>query len=124
MMVNPTEEANRSFLPIPKESLLTHASTNHRIEVAMGHVRLSPPINTEDLELDWHLFELTIMGEELSDQQQQSTSKSHTTKFKELQIDMAPKMHGSVNDATKDKSRTIAEAKRKEAKEEKKLSTL
>ena len=70
MMVDLMEEATRIFPPIPKESLLTHASANHHIEVTMGHDRLSPPINTEDLELDWHLFELTIIGEEPRDQQQ------------------------------------------------------
>lgn len=57
MTVDPTKEADRSFPPIPKEILLTHASANHHIEVAMGHDTLSPPINTEELELDWHLFE-------------------------------------------------------------------
>ena len=79
MMVDLTEKADRNFPPKPKESLLTHASTNHRIEGAMGHDSLSSPINTEDLEWDWHLFELTIAGEELRDQQQQSTLKSQTT---------------------------------------------
>jgi hypothetical protein len=67
MTVDPTKEANRNFLPTSKESLHTHASANHRIEDAMGHDRMSPPINTEDLEMDSHLFELTIAGEELKD---------------------------------------------------------
>lgn len=84
MMVNLIEGVNKHFLLIPKEILLTHASANHCIEGTMGHDRLSPPINIEDLELDWNLFELTIAGEELRDQQQQSTPKSQTTKSKKL----------------------------------------
>ena len=43
---------------------------------------------------------------------------------KQFQIDMAPKMHGSVNDAVKAKARAVAEVKKKVAEEEKKLSTL
>ena len=69
MTVDPTEEADRNFLPKPEKSLLTHASANYRIEGAMGHGNLSPPINIEDLEWDSHLFELTIAGEELREQQ-------------------------------------------------------
>ena len=76
MTVDPTKEADRNFLPKPEESLLTHAPTNHRIEDMMGHDNLSPPINTDDLEWDWHLFKLTIVGEELRDQQQQRPPKS------------------------------------------------
>ena len=56
MTVDSTEEADRKFLPKIEESILTHASTNHRIEGAMGHDKLSLPINTEDLKMDWHLF--------------------------------------------------------------------
>ena len=69
MTVDLTEEADRKFLPKPEENLLTHASANYRIEGMMGHDNLSPPINTEDLEWDWHLFELTIAGEELREKQ-------------------------------------------------------
>ena len=74
--------------------------------------------------MDWHLLGLTIAGEELRDQQQQSTLKSQTTESKQLQINMAPKMHRSINDATKAKFCTAAEAKKKAAEEEKKLSTV
>ena len=70
MTVDPMEEADRNLPPKPEDSPLTHSSTNYRIEGAMGHNSLSPPINIEDLEWDWHLFELTIVGEELRDQQQ------------------------------------------------------
>ena len=52
MTVDLSEEADRNFPPKPKESLLTHASANYRIEGMMGHASLSPPINTEDLEWD------------------------------------------------------------------------
>ena len=52
MTVDLTEEADRNFPPKLEESLLTHASANYRIEGAMGHDNLSPPINTEDLEWD------------------------------------------------------------------------
>ena len=124
MTVNSMEEADKSFPPIPKESLLTHASTNHRIEVTMGHDRMSPPINTKDLELDWHLFELIITGEELRDQQHQSTPKSQSTESKKLLSNMAPKMHGSINDVAKAKAHATTEAKKKVAEEEKKLSAL
>ena len=113
MMVDPMEEADKNFMPIPKESPLTHASANQRIEGAMGHDRLSPPINTKDLEMDWHLFELTITGEELRDQEQQSTPKSQMTEAKQLQTDMAPKMRGSVNDVAKAKALAAVKAKKK-----------
>jgi len=65
--VDSIEEADINFPPMAKESILTHASTNYHIEGTRGHDRLSPPINTEDLEMDWHLFELTIAGEDLRD---------------------------------------------------------
>ena len=90
----------------------------------MGHDRLSPPINTEDLEMDWHLFELTIVGEELKNQQQQSNPISQPTESKQLQVVMAPKMHTSVNEAAKAKGRATTEAKKKAVEEEKKLSAL
>ena len=70
MTVDSTEEVDRNFPPKPEESLLTHASANYHIEGTMGHDSLSPPINTKDLEWDWHLFELTIAGEELREQWQ------------------------------------------------------
>ena len=90
----------------------------------MGHDSLSPPINPKDLEWDWHLFELTIMGEKLEDQQQQSPPKSQTSKSKQLQTNMAPKVCGSINNATKAKAHAAAEAKKKAIEEEKKLSAL
>ena len=65
MSIEPTKEADRNFLPTPKASLPAQASANHRIEDAMRHDRLSPPINIKDLETDWHLFELIIIGGEL-----------------------------------------------------------
>ena len=68
MTINPMEEADRNFPPKPKEKLLSHTSANYRIEGTMGHDSLSLPINTEELEWDWHLFELTIAGEELREQ--------------------------------------------------------
>ena len=46
------------------------------------------------------------------------------TESKQLQIIMAPKMHGSINDAAKAKARATVEAKKKVAEEEKKLSVL
>ena len=52
MMVELMEEADKNFLPMPKASLHAQASTNHRIEDTMGHDRLSPPINIEDLEMN------------------------------------------------------------------------
>ena len=67
MTVDPMEEADRNFPPKPKESLLPHPSTNYCIEGSMGHDSLSPPINTEYLEWDWHLFKLKIVGEELTE---------------------------------------------------------
>lgn len=124
MTVDLTEEADRNFSPMPKESLLTHASTNHHIEGVMGHDKLSLPINTKDLEMDWHLFELTIAGEELKYQQQQSIPNSQTTESKQLQTIMAPKMHGSINDAAKAKAHAVAKAKKKATEEEKKLLAL
>ena len=66
MTVNPTEEVDRNFPPKPEESLLPHASANYHTEGLMGHDSVSPPINTEDLEWDWHFFELKIVGEELT----------------------------------------------------------
>ena len=69
MPIDLMEEAGINFLPLLKTSLRTQASANHHIEDAMGHDMLSLPINTEYLEMDWHLFELTIAGEELKDQQ-------------------------------------------------------
>ena len=104
MTVDPTEEADRNFLPKPEESLLTHASANHRINGAMGHESMSLPINTEDLEWDWHLFELTIAGEELREQRQKSPPNSQNPKSKQFQTYMAPKMRGSVNDIVKAKA--------------------
>ena len=65
MTVDPTEEVDINFSPKPEESLPTHASTNYNIEGVMGHDSLLLPINTEDLEWDWHLFELTVTGEGL-----------------------------------------------------------
>ena len=90
----------------------------------MGHDKLSPPINSEDFEMDWHLFELTTTGEELRYQQQQSIPNSQMTESKQLQTIMAPKMHGSINDAAKDKACAAAEAKKKVAEEDKTLSSL
>ena len=52
MIVDPMEEADINFLPTPKASLRAEASTNHRIEDAMGHDKLSSPINNEDHEMD------------------------------------------------------------------------
>ena len=52
MTFDPTEEADRNFLPKPEESLLTHTSTNYRIKGVMGHDSLSPPIHTKYLEWD------------------------------------------------------------------------
>ena len=124
MTVYPMEEGNKNFPPMPKETLLTHTSPNYNIEGVMGHDRLSPPINTEDFEMDWHLFELTITREELRDQQQQSTPKSQMTESKQLQTNMAPKICGSINDAAKAKACTTTEAKKKATKEEKKISVL
>ena len=68
MTIDSTEEADRNFPPKPEEKLLLHATANYHIEGAMGHDSLSPLINTEDLEWDWHLFQLTIAGEERREQ--------------------------------------------------------
>ena len=124
MTVDSTGEADINFPPTPKASLHTQASANHCIEEVMGHDRLSLPINIEDLKMDWHLFELTIMGEELKNQQKQSIPISQLTELKQLHVIMAPKMHGSVNDAAKAKACATVEAKKKVAEEEKQLSTL
>ena len=124
MIVDLMEENDRNSLPKPKERLLTHASTNYCIEGTMGHDNLSPPINTEDLEWYWHLFELTIVGEELRDQQHKIPPNSEKTKSKQIQTDMAPKLHGSVNDTVEVKAQATAEAKKKAVGEEKKLSVL
>ena len=66
MTVDPTEEADKNFPPKPEDSLLPHASAYYCIEGSMGHDNMSSPINTKDLEWDWHLFELKIVGEELT----------------------------------------------------------
>ena len=124
MTIDQTEEANRNFPPKPEEKLLSHASTNYHIEGMMGHDSLSGPINTEDLEWDWHLFELTIAGEELRKQRQKSPPNSQKPESKQFQTNMAPKMCGSVNDAVKAKARAATEAKKKATEEDKKLSVL
>ena len=124
MTLDLTEEADRNFAPKPEESLLPHASANYRIEGLMGHDSLSPPINTEGLEWDWHLFELKIAGEELIEQQHKSPNNSKKPESRQLQIDMAPKMRGSINDSMKAKARAATEAKKKAIAEEKKLSAL
>ena len=121
MIVDPTEEADRNFPPKPKECLLPHASANYCIEGSMGHDNLSLPINTEDLDQDQHLFELKIAGEELTEQRQKSPTNSQKPEPKQLLIDMAPKMRGSVNNVAKSKARAVAEAKKKATEEEKKL---
>lgn len=90
----------------------------------MGRDKLLPPINTEDLETNWHLFELMIAGGELKNPQQQNLPISQPTNSEQLQSTMAPKMHGNINETTKAKAHTTAEAKKKEAEEENKLSTL
>ena len=82
MTIDPMEEADKNFPPKLKESLLTHASANYHIEGMMGHNNLSPPLNTKDLEWDWHLFEFTIVGEEPKEQQQKSPPNSQKTESK------------------------------------------
>ena len=116
MTVDPMEETDRNFPPKSEESLLTHASANYRIEGVIGHDSLSPPINTKVLEWDWHLFELTIAGEEIREQQQKSPPNSQKTESKQLQTDMAPKMCGSINDAAKAKARLQPKQRRKKLK--------
>ena len=100
------------------------ALSNHHIKDLMGHNIPSPPVNSADLETNWHLFELMIAGEELKNQQQPSQPISQVTKSDQLQSSMAPKMRGSINDTTKAKAHAVAEAKRKATEEEKKLSAL
>ena len=119
---NLSKETDKKFPP--KESLHTQASSNHHIKGVMGHDRLTLPINTKDLETNWHFFELMITGGELKNLQQQSLPISQPTKWEQLQLTMAPKMRGNINDTVKAKARAMVEAKKKEATEEKKLSVL
>lgn len=124
ILVDPTMEIDRKLPPKLKTSLHVQASSTHHIKGLMGRDRPSPPINSEDLETNWHLFELTIAVEERNDQQQQGQPMFQPTKLDQLHSSMALKMRGSINDPSKAKSRVAMEAKRKAVEEEKKLSTL
>ena len=66
--VDPTKEIDGKLPPKMKTSLHPQASSNHRIKDSMGRDRQSPPINSEDLKTNWHLFKLMIVGEELKNQ--------------------------------------------------------
>ena len=70
--IDPTMRIDKKLLPNPKISLHMQASSNHHIKDSMGCNRPSPPINSEDIKTNWHLFELTTAREELRDQQQPS----------------------------------------------------
>ena len=50
ILVDPMKEINGKLLPKLKISLHTQALSNHHIKDVLGHNRLSPPINTKDLE--------------------------------------------------------------------------
>ena len=63
------------------------------------------------------MFELTIAGEELREQQQKIPPNSQKPESKQFRTYMAPKMRGSVNDAVKAKARAAAEAKKKATEE-------
>ena len=79
----------------------------------MVHDSLFSAINTEELESDWHLFEQRIVVLELHDQNFPSKINQQSTKSTQLDSTMAPKMRGSINNATKAKPRAVAEAKKK-----------
>ena len=84
----------------------------------------SSAINIEDFKRVWHLFELKIVVEEPNDQNRPSKSNLQPTKSNQLNSAMAPKMRGSINEATKSKAQVVAEAKKKATEEEKKMYAL
>ena len=87
-------------------------STYH-IKDVMGRDLPSPPINSEELETNWHFFKLRIAAEELKDQNHPSQPKLQPTESNHSHSTMEPKMRGSMNDATKAKACAAAEAKKK-----------
>jgi hypothetical protein len=110
--------------PKPNMSLPKKVLFTYHIKDTMGHDLPSPPINSEDLETNWHLFELRISAEELKDHNYPSQPKLQPIKSNHSYSTMALKMRGSINDATKAKARAIVEPKKKATEEEKKMSML
>ena len=99
------------------------SSTDH-IKGTMGHDLPSPPINSEEIETNWHLFELRIAIEEMKDQNHPSQPMLQPTESNHSHSTTTPKMRGNINDATKAKACTVTKEKKKKIEEEKKMSAL
>ena len=99
-------------------NLCEQASTTYRIKDVMGCDLPSSVINVEEIESNWHLFELRIVAEEPHDHDRTSKINQQPTKFNQPDSNMAPKMRGSINNVAKDKACATAEAKKKVVEEE------
>lgn len=105
-------------------NIIEKLSFNYRINGAMGQDSLLPDINTEEIESNWHLFEQRIYAPEPPNQNCASKFNQESTKFIQSDLAMAPKMRGSLTNITKAKAQEATKAKKKAAKDEKKMSSL
>ena len=92
-------------------------STIFFINGTMGKESPLPAINIEELNSDWHLFELRIFAPKPPDQNCANLFKQQSTKFTQPDSAMAPNMRGSLPDAAKSKARVTVEARKKVAKD-------
>lgn len=79
----------------------------------MGQDSLLPSINMEEFESDWQLFKQRIFALEPPDQNCPSKLNQQLTKFTQPNLVMAPKMRGSLTNATKPKAAKATEAEKK-----------
>ena len=121
---NSTMQSDEPFPPKPNINIRKQASTTYHINNVMGHDSPFPAINTEDLKSAWNLFEHRIATPESCDHNCPSKINQQSTKYNQLDSAMAPKMRGSINNATKAKVHATKEAKKKVVEEEKKMSAL
>ena len=85
-------------------NLLEQSLTNYRINGVMGQDSLFLAINMEEIESDWNLFEQIIFAPESPNQNCPSKFNQQSTKFTQSDSPMAPKMRGSLKEATKAKA--------------------